>query len=364
MAQGNILDLIRLISLILFLFLPSVCCVNTTLNSGLLFDRFTHQEIPINGRKLSLHRKISMEPMDNTLAILEHATEQFENFCKSVTASVATKNESYYRILSDRGLTANQFEKETFEVRLGANEYIRNADSSCKKIFGKLFEIRNEKDYSLAPRDLPIVPANTFFDFQAQRVKYLSDGAEPATSTYRFAGYKDNTGRKCSSDDYWFLEQAKTAKIQFLFNHEGVWLQVMTTKEMNMQLPIPCKVQVDPIPMDKIPGSIDRMMISECQRDSKQHQQSFLTLRDMLRSTFKGSNLKPAEPSRQKRLAPMAAIALGTGASAEESMWRLWRLASGRVEASPGDSTVASKAGICVRMSDLCAFTVCGCSIG
>ena len=54
---------------------------------------------------------------------------------------------------------------------------------------------------------------------------------------------------------------------------------------------------------------------------------------------------------------------VGWKASAEESVWWLWWLASGRLETSTGDATVASEAGVCVRMCELCAVTVRGRSI-
>jgi len=175
MSEGIKLYSILFLLMITLIPILSSSFTETTLNSGLLFEKVTQKEIPINGRKLSFSRKISVAPLYSALDKLEEATLQYTNACHQAQELIKAKDEDYQGIMAAR---KQEYGVDPYTLKVGPDEFMRIASTSCNKIQGQLFEIRNEFDFNLLftrRNEFKVIPANIYLDTQANRLRYVSD---------------------------------------------------------------------------------------------------------------------------------------------------------------------------------------------
>jgi hypothetical protein len=318
-AEGKTLIYFKVLLYLITLYpLPSQ--TDTVLNSGLLFDRMTHREIPINGRKLSFSRRIGVQPLYNALEMLGQASRQYASACATATQRIKKKQDDYDKLVSDKGNSSQL--KEPFKVEIGSADFLRLASTSCHAIKGQLFEVRSEFEHSLLTplKGNYLIMVNTYFDQGAMRIRYVSDDSEPHRTTFKFKNYLDKFGHVVKHNDPKFLEEVRFSKLKMMFDHDNyVSFQTMSEKELDIFAKMPCKVRIEPIPLTKVPNNIDSRTVMECARDGAHLNNTYAALHSIIHETFDQTILQnpPGGPqNRSKRFAVVPAVALGIGASA------------------------------------------------
>jgi hypothetical protein len=326
MAEGT--NVLLVCSLLILLLSPSKAEVSLT--SGLVFDRTTHQEVPVNGRKLSFSRAIDVAPLYSALEKFQRATTLYASACKTATTKLDEKNHNYKKTKEERSRVRH--DGDLHYLNTNDKHYLRVASAACQTHHGRLPEIRNSFDFihiKGAVNQHRIVPANIYFDQQAQRLRYVSDDTEPHLTTYRFYSYLDQYGQEQKHVNYHFLQAARQAKMYYTMKDDKVFIGIMTEEQMEKKDVILCKVPFHPIPADLIPTNTDSMLKMECERDTSYLNNTFNALHYLIHSNFdaahwpapnipstaSSSALLPSV-SRTRRMAPLMAVALGIGASA------------------------------------------------
>lgn len=301
----------------------------TTLRSGLLFDKLYEQETLINGRMLTLRRRISTSPLYNAVDLLSKIVIKFGKLCEKVERAVNDKRD-------DRKLAQIKQQSwhvnKVFEYRIVDNALMSKAQEVCEKHNGFLPEIRTKQDLDSMREiaqlyKLRYIPANIRYDPASNRIQFISDGIEPykggyEATTYSFGPYNKHAPHTDSD----FLAAAfQSDVIAYTYWDDRAFpiIKALSRKESDVINAVVCKA---PIPSKVLPPAVnhyDEMTVHLCNRDNKQNEQVYTHIARMVEEIFTQSNVplaynlddKTANQTREKRLAFLPAVALGVGST-------------------------------------------------
>jgi hypothetical protein len=298
----------------------------TTLRNGLLFDK-TGQETAINGRVLTLRRRISTVPMYNALSILQTATKTFASLCEKTKRAVHEKNYTFSAY--KKGLPSSNTPK--YEFKITEKTYLRLASTACHKINGTLPEIRTPFDYDeirhlVDAYNLKYVPANIKFDMQSRRVRFVSDGAEPVTSGWNTKVHMYHVANTIvPHHELYFLDAARHGMIAYAYFKDVAdpRVKALDDSEAEQQHRVICQRPRPTLAAPPKLNNYDHMAVHLCDRDMRHNEAVTAHLANTINEIFNQSNVPmnynlptATDQQKQKRLAMMPAIALGIGGSA------------------------------------------------
>jgi len=299
---------------------------DSTLTSGLIFDKKTVREIPVNGRQLSFIRRIDIKPLITTINSIKNINDKISNACDGAKSHIDLTKKALAMESSLREMELTE-SYGGYDIVWGKSAFMRVASTACYDKNSTLFEIRNENDYKMAQQilkeqpDLPVFPSAILFDSQANRLRYSSDGKEPHEVTFKFGGYLNNYDALVNHYDYYFLTDAKVSQAKYIFKQEKVYIKLMTESELETLHQIPCKHKISPIIPDEITTTANEMLIEVC---TKQPQQLLQQLKEATTTTMSIFTTRKTSPKQQqqqqirkKRFALLPTIFAGLGAVSE-----------------------------------------------
>ena len=160
MAQGNSKFSLLLLFAICFFHCPHKVEQTTILKAGLIFERLLSSEILLNGKFLTLRRKVSVAPFFEAVQRLAFATRSFKSSCASAIKEIDKHQNSG----DDDNLTKAPYVFARTKIATS-----RQAFDACENINGQLPAIRTAHDYEelrlfIRTASAAFIPANIYYD--------------------------------------------------------------------------------------------------------------------------------------------------------------------------------------------------------